>query len=150
MNMRCAKTVGLLLALGLLVAACGSDDGDSADGGEADSEEVRSIEVTADEFLFDTSVTTFETGVPYRFVVENVGEVNHEFMIMEPVSDSTMSMEELDELAVTMIEADELTPGNTRSVEVTFEQAYPEGTLEFACHQPGHYEGGMRLPIEVE
>ena len=30
-----------------------------------------------------------------------------------------------------------------------FTKAAPPGTLEFACHEEGHYEQGMHLPISV-
>jgi len=49
-----------------------------------------------------------------------------------------------------MIEADELTPGATKSFDYTFNETAPAGTLEFACHIPGHYEAGMNLPITVK
>lgn len=59
------------------------------------------------------------------------------------------SMSELDAMALATVEEDDLGPGKTHTLELTFTQAYPAGTLEFACHLPGHYELGMELPISV-
>jgi uncharacterized cupredoxin-like copper-binding protein len=132
------------LVTGLLLAACG--------GGQGGAETVE-VNVTLTEFGFESSVTEFRTGIPYRFVVTNVGAVNHEFMIMPPLSEDqmgmAMDMHELDETALAMIEEDELLPGVTKSLEYTFTETAPSGTLEFACHTPGHYEAGMKLPITV-
>ena len=63
---------------------------------------------------------------------------------------TTSDMEEMDQQALAHIEEDELQPGQTASVDYTFTQAYPKGTLEFACHLTGHYEKGMVLSIEVK
>lgn len=129
------------LIAGLLLTACGGRD--------------RTVEVrvTMTEFGFESSLTEFETGVPYRFVVTNAGAVNHEFMIMAPLTEDqmgmAMDMHELDETALAMIGEDQLPPGATATLEFTFTEAAPAGTLEFACHTPGHYEAGMKLPIVV-
>jgi uncharacterized cupredoxin-like copper-binding protein len=108
------------------------------------------VDVTATDFAFQSSMTTFETGVPYHFVVTNEGQVEHEFMIVQPIEAGTMDMEQMDEMAVGHIEEDDLQPGDTASVDVTFQDPAPEGTLEFACHLPGHFEAGMHLPIVVQ
>lgn len=117
-------------------------------GGPPESVEVQ---VEANEFSFESSITEFEVGVPYRFVVASIGQLEHEFMIMPPSSEdaTTMDMEELDEMALAMIPEDELPAGATKTVEYTFTEAAPAGELEFACHVPGHYEAGMKLPIVV-
>ncbi len=58
-------------------------------------------------------------------------------------------MTQLDEMALATVEEDDLHPGQTQTLDFTFAKAYPAGTLEFACHLPGHYELGMELPITV-
>lgn len=130
------------LVAGLLLTACGGQDG---------AIEVR---VTLTEFGFESSLTEFEADVPYRFVVTNAGAVNHEFMIMTPLTEDqmgmAMDMHELDEAALAMIEEDQLPPGATATLEFTFAETAPAGVLEFACHTPGHYEAGMKLPIVVK
>lgn len=130
------------LVAGLLLTAC------SGQGGAVE------VRVMLTEFGFESSLTEFEADVPYRFVVTNAGAVNHEFMIMAPLTEDqmgmAMDMHELDESALAMIEEDQLPPGATVTLEFTFAEAVPAGTLEFACHTPGHYEAGMKLPIVVK
>jgi len=60
-----------------------------------------------------------------------------------------MDMGTMDQMALAMISADDLTPGATKSFDLTFRDAASTGTLEFACHTPGHYEANMKLPITV-
>jgi uncharacterized cupredoxin-like copper-binding protein len=119
-------------------------------GGSSGSSQPVEVEVTANEFGFESSLTTFSVGVPYHFVVTNNGTVEHEFMIIQPIEPGAMDMEEMDEMALAVIEEDDLPPGATVSVDVTFDEPAPAGTLELACHTPGHYEAGMHLPITVE
>jgi len=59
-------------------------------------------------------------------------------------------MEAMDEMALAMIEEDELPSGATKTLDYTFTEPAPDGTLEFVCHVEGHYEAGMRLPITVK
>lgn len=108
------------------------------------------VNITAKDFSYEASQTTFKVGVPYHFVVTNEGTVPHEIMIMEPMEGTGMDMEEMDELALNHIEAEALEPGDTATMDYTFQEAAPAGTLEFACHVKGHYESGMHIPIVVK
>jgi len=111
----------------------------------------KTVKVTLTDYKIDSSVTEFKVGVPYHFVVSNKSESDHEFMIMPPVDpDMDMSMEQMDEMAVAMIEEDDLEPGEIMTLDVTFAEPAPAGTLEFACHTAKHYQAGMQLPITVE
>ena len=136
------KTFIVLMASGLFLAAC---------SGQKSAAEVR---ITVKEFGVESSVTSFEVGVPYHFVVTNAGMIDHEFMIMPPVMEDqmgmAMDMRQMDNTALAMIPAEDLTPGATRSFDFTFTEPASAGNLEFACHTPGHYEANMRLPIKVE
>ena len=133
----------ILLIAGLLLTACsGQKPKNTVD-----------VQVTLTEFGIKSSVTEFETDVPYRFVVTNSGTVEHEFMIMPPLTQDQMGMHmdmtSLDKMALAMIEAADLQPGDTTSFDFTFTEPSIAGTLEFACHTPGHYEANMKLPIIV-
>lgn len=132
------KVLVVMIAAGLLLTAC---------GGQRATE----VNIALTEFAIRSSVTDFQAGVPYRFVITNEGAVDHEFMIMPPVMGDTagMDMHELDEMALAMIEEDELTPGTTKTLDFTFTEPASAGTLEFACHTADHYEKGMKLPITV-
>jgi len=138
------KKFVILLVAGLLLTACGGQ-------GSKDTVEVQ---VTLTEFGIKSSVTEFEVGVPYRFVVTNSGVVEHEFMIMSPLTQDQMGMHmdmaNLDKMALAMIEGADLQAGNSASFELTFTEPASAGVLEFACHTPGHYEANMKLPIVVQ
>lgn len=108
------------------------------------------VNITATDFAYEASQTSFKVGVPYHFVVKNEGTVAHEIMIMKPMSGDGMDMEEMDKLALAHIEASDLEPGQTATLDYTFTEPAAMGTLEFACHVKGHYEQGMHLAIEVK
>lgn len=134
----------VLAAVSLLLTACGGQQ----------SAKTTEVTIRLTEFGIQSSLTEFQTGVPYHFVVTNAGVVEHEFMIMPPLMvdqmGMAMDMGELDEMALAMIPASDLPAGKTSSFDYTFIQAAPNGTLEFSCHTPGHYEAGMKLPIVVK
>ena len=141
---RYIRVFATVLVAGVLLAACGGR-------GTQDTVEVQ---VTLTEFGIESSVTEFEVGVPYRFVVTNAGLVEHEFMIMPPLTQDQMGMHmdmtNLDKMALAMVEGAELQAGNSASFELTFPEPTSAEALEFACHTPGHYEANMKLPIVVQ
>jgi len=112
------------------------------------------VKITLNEFGIESSMTDFQTGIPYRFVVTNRGAVEHELMLMPPVTsdsmDMPMNMDEMDKTALAMLSASDLPSGATASFDYTFTESAPAGNLELACHTPGHYEMGMKLPITVK
>lgn len=121
-----------LVAIALLVVACGSAGGQSGSPTE--------VQVTLSEFTIESPQTSFTTDTPYRFVIKNEGTIAHDWSIMP--------RGETDEVqALAKVDEDELPPGATVTQEFTFTQA---GDFEFACHVPGHYEAGMLLPITVQ
>jgi len=136
------KLVGVLFVAVLFLAACGT---------QSDSSEVT---ITLTDFGMEASRTSFEVGVPYHFTITNNGAINHEIMIMPPLTEEqmmmNMDMETMDKMALAMIEEDELTPGATKTLDYTFTESAPAGALEFACHVEGHYVAGMKLPITVK
>ena len=86
--------------------------------------------------LLSSSANALDTpGI--NIVVTNAGTVPHEWMVTRKgMTDHVMG--------VVDISRDQLKPGATVSKESTFKEA---GECEFACHEPGHYEAGMALPI---
>ncbi len=138
------KIFVILVVTGLLLAACGAQ-------GRATTTQTE-VKIKLTEFGIQSSVTEFKTGVPYHFVVTNAGALPHEIMIMPPLTADQMGMdmEKLDEMALMHIGEDQLQAGATASFDYTFKEAAPAGTLEFACHIPGHYEAGMKLGITVK
>ncbi len=121
----------LIAALILTLSAC---------AGAATSKTPVEVQVTATEFKFDSSLTTFSVGTPYRFVLNNKGSVGHDWMIIaQGEKDETKSLIE--------VEDSDWQPGKTITKDFTFTQP---GNYELACHVAGHYEAGMVLKIVVK
>ena len=133
----------IILATSILLSACGPSS-TNPDGSV-------NVDVTLTDFKIESSLDTFEVGVPYHFIITNEGEDEHELMIVEPMMAGTeMSMEEMDKMALAVVEEDDLPPGATYTLDYTFTEPAPAGGLEFSCHIAGHYEAGMVLPITVK
>lgn len=91
------------------------------------------------KFLPDrVSVTKGET---ITFLLTNSGKVTHEFQVGLA---SGVAVDQVD--GVTVIEADELDGGSTHAVTYTFDGV---GPYAFACHEPGHFEHGMKGSIDL-
>ncbi len=133
-------TVSIFVILGTLLTACG--------GAPSGSQPV-TVKVTLSDFKIDSSLTTFSVGTPYRFEVTNTGSQAHEVAIMAPATDAS-AVTAAQKSALVTVTAQDLPAGGTKTVDYTFTQAAPAGTLEFACHLPGHYEAGMHLSIVVK
>ena len=85
------------------------------------------VNITLSEFKIESSLTTFQAGVPYHFIITNKGVIPHETNFAN-------------------LNAAEVPVGATKTLDVTFPQAGPQ---EFACHLPGHYQVGMKLPVTI-
>jgi uncharacterized cupredoxin-like copper-binding protein len=131
----------VVVLAGLVLSACG--------GSTSGAGKTTDVNVTMTDFSFSSSTTNFKQGVTYHFIVKNNGAVAHEFEIMPPAT-GTLSADQVKQSALAGISADQLGPGATATVDYTFTQAYPSGSLEFACHVSGHYEAGMHLGIVVQ
>lgn len=91
------------------------------------------------KFLPDTIQVA--KGETIRFVLTNSGTVVHEFQVGPA---DKVAADEVD--GVVVLEKDELQAGSTHAVDYTFDGAGPYG---YACHEPGHYEAGMKGAIEL-
>jgi|TARA_B110000211_G_scaffold186799_1_gene212112 uncharacterized cupredoxin-like copper-binding protein len=119
-------------------------------GKEADV--TRTIEVTMSEnddgeMLFEPTSLDIAKGETIRFSITNKGELEHEFVIDTLAGNAEhkemmakMDMEHDDPNSVRLDE------GGSGEVIWSFVN---EGTFEFACLIPGHYESGMHGPITV-
>jgi uncharacterized cupredoxin-like copper-binding protein len=132
--------IPLLFLATMVLCACGGSSGTPSP--------VR-VTVTLTEFKITSSTDTFKVNVPYHFVVTNQGSVEHEFYIMPPES-AQISQDQVKKDALAGIPSAQLQPGKSATLDYTFTNAAPPGTLEFACHLPGHFEAGMHLPITVQ
>jgi uncharacterized cupredoxin-like copper-binding protein len=120
-------------------------------GGPAEATDAdRSVEVTAlDTMTYEPVTLEVAAGETVTFVVTNRGHTAHEFTL----GDAAMQREHADAMAHLpdgmphdLPNSIRLEPGETKELTWRFGHAQ---TLEFACHEPGHYEAGMRGTIAV-
>jgi uncharacterized cupredoxin-like copper-binding protein len=123
-------------------------DGDLGEPADA-SEAARRIEVDAFDMAFDPASIAVEPGEVVTFEVTNTGAAVHEFFL----GDATMQQEHAEEMAAMGhgMAHDEpysirLDPGETKELTWRFADG---GDVEFACHEPGHYQAGMHGRIRV-
>lgn len=107
----------------------------------ASADDAIMVPVEVKEFEVDAHQVVFRVGEAYRFAVENGGKIPHEFLI-EPIDAMDVALEENGAVA----EVADIAPGTTKTLDWTFSEP---GRYKLACHIPGHYEAGMRLPIDV-
>jgi len=115
-----------------------------------ESEITRTVEVSAsDDMRFSPGKLNIRQGETIRFVVKNVGRVKHEFSIGDRAAHRAHAsmMKQMPDMKheddPTTITVD---PGRTKVILWKFDKK-PAGPLEIACHEPGHYEAGMKMPI---
>lgn len=96
---------------------------------------------TDDSLSFMPESIKVTRGESIRFVVTNSGSIVHEFQVGPA---DKVAADAVD--GVVVVEQDELDVGSTHAIDYTFEGSGPYG---FACHEPGHYEAGMKGTIEL-
>lgn len=136
-----------VLALGVIVAACGSS-GDTA-GGDA-----RTVEIDMRDIAYSPDTVTVTAGETIRFVFTNTGEVVHDAYIGDDAAQDDHAMDMGDSAGMdhggamdeSSTDAITVEPGETGELTYTF--AARDDVL-IGCHQPGHYQAGMRLAIEL-
>lgn len=125
------RILSVVFSLSIL-AACSSGETSSAE----------TVHVKLDEYRYETSRDTFVVGQVYRFVLENVGDKAHEWVIVPRGA-------ETEEAGIIEVMETELPPGGETTRTYTFLRP---GSYDFACYipdSPNHYEAGMIHPIEV-
>lgn len=106
------------------------------------------VDITLADNTIDASMTEFQVGVPYTFVITNSGKRAHNFNINPPVSVAGSLDQALDS-ALLVVPQEQLAPGQTATVEFTFPDTAEGQMLEFSCLIRRHYDDGMLVPITV-
>lgn len=140
-------------AAGLAVVGCGSDSGGSAIGQGAErASSSRVIEIRQlEELRFEPASVAVQAGETVTIRITNAGTQVHEFFLGDQKAhdEHDDSMAEMGSSPMKMkAEANAVTVDPGGSAELTW--TFPEkGSVQFACHQPGHYDDGMKGTVEV-
>ena len=161
--MKKANPLLIILLIGLIVAACGSSMPTATQAPvqpatQAPFEPVATepvpvtggtqVDVTLADNTIDASMTSFQVGVPYTFVITNAGQRAHNFNINPPVAVAG-SLEQALDSALLIVPQEQLAPGQTATVEFTFPDTATGQLLEFSCLIRRHYDDGMKVDITV-
>jgi uncharacterized cupredoxin-like copper-binding protein len=106
------------------------------------------VDVTLADNTINSSLTTFQAGVAYTFVIKNTGRHAHNFNINTPVS-TAGSLDTALTSALLAVPQEQLGVGATATVQYTFPDSAAGQELEFSCLIKRHYEDGMKLSITV-
>ena len=141
----------------MALTACGSDSqGSSSQGGNQGASSQGStpqrsgandVHIVMTEMKIESDVTTFTHGVNYHFIIENKGAIQHEFEIAKKVGANATEQQHD---AASLKELQRLDPGKTQTLDYTFAEVSPAGTLELECGMAGHYDAGMHIDIVVQ
>jgi uncharacterized cupredoxin-like copper-binding protein len=163
MNRAFALTVALATTT---LAACGGDDDGGSAADTADTAPARTVEISMTDMAYAPASIDVTSGETVRFVFRNDGAVRHEAVVgnlaeqeahhadmaaaggdHDGMDMGTMDMgtaehsAEMDEMHGVIVE-----PGETVEMTHTFDTA---GPTMIGCHEPGHWEAGMRLDVDV-
>lgn len=106
------------------------------------------VDITLADNTIESSLTSFQTGVPYTFVITNTGRHAHNFNISQPVAEAG-SLDAALQGALLAVPQGELAPGATVTREFSFPDSATGTNLELSCLIRRHYDDGMWLPITV-
>ncbi len=145
--MKRTALLSVMIAAALFLAACGSAAPtqslpNTGSGGATE------VDVTLGDYTIQSSLTTFKVGVPYRFVIINNGNHQHNFNIATPVA-KTGSVDASLNSALLSVSSDKLPVGGGTTLTYTFPASAAGQDLEFSCLIRLHYEKGMKLAITV-
>ncbi len=145
--MKRTALLSVIAAAALFLAACGSAAPaqslpNTGSGGATE------VDVTLGDYTIQSSLTTFKVGVPYKFVIINNGQHQHNFNIAPPVA-KTGSVDASLSGALLSVSSDKLPVGGGTTVVYTFPASAAGQDLEFSCLIRLHYEKGMKLAITV-
>jgi uncharacterized cupredoxin-like copper-binding protein len=143
MQLKRTFAIAVLAAAMMITAACG-DEGPSAD--DAD----RVVEVSMKDNAFDPNSLTVKSGETVTFKFTNDGALDHDAFVgdTEAQKEHGESMDSGDMEGHNMDDGDSLLlePGKSGEITHTFENT---GEVLIGCHQPGHYEAGMKSTVTV-
>ena len=150
------RAIAFLAASAVIFTACGSD-GDDTVGVPGD--QPRTIEVAMTDMAFIPNEIDVAAGETVTFVFRNDGAVRHEAVFGNLAeqeahhaemaemggSDDAMDMGSTPHEQMTDLHSVIVEPGESIEMTHTFDAA----STMIGCHEPGHWEAGMKLDIDV-
>ncbi|MFK0274544.1 plastocyanin/azurin family copper-binding protein [Ensifer sp. NPDC090286] len=100
------------------------------------------------KMIFTPSTIKVRQGQTVHFAIKNAGELAHEFVLDDKatIQEHKITMEKFPDMEHDDPNAIRLEPGKSGDIYWTFTN---DGTFEFACLVPGHYDAGMHGPLDV-
>ncbi len=101
------------------------------------------------EMIFEPAAINVAKGETIKFNLSNVGEIDHEFVLGDhhAIMEHKKEMEQASEMhGHDSPNAMRLAPGKHGHLTWSFVN---DGTFEFACLIPGHYDAGMKGKLTV-
>ncbi|MGI8663084.1 MAG: cupredoxin domain-containing protein [Acidimicrobiales bacterium] len=165
--------VAALAALGTLLAACGSGSSTATNsGGSASSKDV-AIEMR--DIAYSPTTLSVKKGATIMFTFHNAGAIVHEALIGDDAAQQAHAKQmassssepagsgastdgsmggmghDSSSAASGMHDASSsdfvtVDPGDSATLSHTFDSG---GTFIIGCHEPGHYEAGMKVTVTV-
>jgi uncharacterized cupredoxin-like copper-binding protein len=124
-----------------LAAGCGADAAEQPAVGPGDA----TIELDVEHSYFEQERLRVVEGTEVTFVVRNGDPIGHELIVGPP--DVHQRHEDGTEAAHPPRPGEVSVPPNADGTTTyLFDEV---GTVEFACHLPGHYDHGMHGEVEV-
>jgi len=156
MKIQKAVSISLLLfALLLGLAACGGGSTSSSadDGLPATDTAVPTIPPDIIVILKDSKIistmTTFKPGLPYRIVLSNQGNKDHQFAVLSASLDVThLTATQLQKAALAYVR--DIAPGKSALIDFTFPASTVGVSYEMASYPKSSSQGGVVLPIVVK
>ena len=124
MKPRTAPATLAVLALALVLSACGDDGGD----GEAAATDGGPVAIEMGDMYFEPDSITVPAGEVIEVELDNVGAAEHDLVLEDGTDTGTVP------------------PGESATVEIG---PFDESTTGW-CAVPGHQGSGMELEINVE
>jgi len=100
------------------------------------------------KMIFTPATIKVRQGQTVHFAIKNAGELAHEFVLDDKatIQEHKITMEKFPDMEHDDPNAIRLEPGKSGDIYWTFTN---DGTFEFACLVPGHYDAGMHGPLDV-
>lgn len=147
------RAFGLVGIISVAVAGCGGGDGATDIGQAADkANATRTLEIRqADALRFEPDVFEVKAGETVMLRVTNTGTLIHEFFLGDEKAHAARDKEmagmgsepmKMPDMANSL----NIEPGATEEIAWTFPK---KGTVRFGCHEPGHYDDGMKGTFNV-